>query len=76
MRKPNRKPRPTAACEVGVGQLGKQPGEFSRERFATIPLGRAEQPEDVAGVVGFLVSSKAAYMTGQAVNVTGGLLFH
>jgi NAD(P)-dependent dehydrogenase (short-subunit alcohol dehydrogenase family) len=62
--------------EIGVDQLGKQPGEYSRERFATIPLGRPEQPEDVAGVVGFLVSSKAAYMTGQAVNVTGGLLFH
>jgi NAD(P)-dependent dehydrogenase (short-subunit alcohol dehydrogenase family) len=62
--------------EIGVGQQGKQPGEYSRERFATIPLGRPEQPEDVAGVVGFLVSSKSAYMTGQAVNVTGGLLFH
>jgi NAD(P)-dependent dehydrogenase (short-subunit alcohol dehydrogenase family) len=62
--------------EIGVGQLGKQPGEYSQERFATIPLGRPEQPEDVAGVVGFLVSSKAAYMTGQAVNVTGGLIFH
>jgi NAD(P)-dependent dehydrogenase (short-subunit alcohol dehydrogenase family) len=62
--------------EIGVAQLGKQPGEYSRERFATIPLGRPEQPEDVAGVVSFLVSSKSAYMTGQALNVTGGLLFH
>jgi NAD(P)-dependent dehydrogenase (short-subunit alcohol dehydrogenase family) len=62
--------------EIGVGQLGKQPGEYSRERFAAIPLGRAEQPEDVAHVVGFLASNNSAYMTGQAINVTGGLIFH
>ena len=62
--------------EVGIGQLGKQPGEYWQERIATIPLGRAEQPEDVAHVVGFLASSKADYMTGQAINVTGGLIMH
>jgi meso-butanediol dehydrogenase/(S,S)-butanediol dehydrogenase/diacetyl reductase len=62
--------------EVGVGQLGKQPGEYWQERIAAIPLGRAEQPEDVARVVGFLASSKAGYMTGQAINVTGGLITH
>jgi NAD(P)-dependent dehydrogenase (short-subunit alcohol dehydrogenase family) len=60
--------------EVGVERLGKQPGEYWQERIAAIPLGRAEQPEDVARVVGFLASSKAAYMTGQAINVTGGLI--
>ena len=38
-----------------------------------IPLGRMGTPEDVAGVVAFLVSSDADYMTGQAINVTGGL---
>ena len=62
--------------EVGVEQLGKQPGEYWRERIAEIPLGRAEQPEDVARVVGFLASSKAGYMTGQAINVTGGMITH
>jgi NAD(P)-dependent dehydrogenase (short-subunit alcohol dehydrogenase family) len=62
--------------EVGVGQLGKQPGEYVRERGATVPLGRLAQPEDVAHVVGFLTTSKASYMTGQAVNVTGGLVMH
>jgi NAD(P)-dependent dehydrogenase (short-subunit alcohol dehydrogenase family) len=62
--------------DVGVGMLGKQPGEYWLQRIADIPLGRAEQPEDVARVVGFLASSRSAYMTGQAVNVTGGLIFH
>jgi meso-butanediol dehydrogenase / (S,S)-butanediol dehydrogenase / diacetyl reductase len=37
-----------------------------------IPLGRLETPEDVARVVLFLASDEAAYMTGQAINVTGG----
>lgn len=37
-----------------------------------VPLGRLETPEDVAKVVHFLASNEAAYMTGQALNVTGG----
>ncbi|MDX1932990.1 MAG: sorbitol-6-phosphate dehydrogenase [Capsulimonadales bacterium] len=37
-----------------------------------VPLGRGATYEDVAGVVVFLCSSDAAYMTGQAINVTGG----
>jgi NAD(P)-dependent dehydrogenase (short-subunit alcohol dehydrogenase family) len=41
--------------------------------LAKIPLGRVETPEDVAGVVAFLCSPDAAYMTGQALNVCGGL---
>jgi NAD(P)-dependent dehydrogenase (short-subunit alcohol dehydrogenase family) len=62
--------------EVGVGQLDKQPGQLWQERVAGVPLGRIGQPEDVANVVGFLASSKGAYMTGQAVNVTGGLVMY
>jgi NAD(P)-dependent dehydrogenase (short-subunit alcohol dehydrogenase family) len=62
--------------EVGVARLGKQPGDYWQERVATIPLGRAAQPADVANVVGFLASSKADYMTGQAINATGGLIMH
>ena len=38
-----------------------------------VPMRRAGVPDDVAGVVAFLVSADAAYMTGQAINVTGGL---
>ena len=39
-----------------------------------IPLGRAGQPEDVAKVVAFLATSDSEYMTGQAINVSGGYL--
>ena len=37
------------------------------------PLGRLAQPEDIASVVRFLLSDEAAYMTGTAVTVDGGL---
>ncbi len=46
------------------------------ERAHLIPLGRLGTPEDVARVVAFLASDEAAYMTGQALNVTGGLWLH
>ena len=56
--------------------LGLSPEEFSRQRLAQVPLGRLERPEDVANVIAFLASSRAAYLTGQAINVTGGLVMH
>jgi NAD(P)-dependent dehydrogenase (short-subunit alcohol dehydrogenase family) len=54
--------------------LGMSPEEFTRQRKATVPLGRMETPEDVASVIGFLASPRAAYMTGQALSVDGGLV--
>ena len=47
-----------------------------RSLASKVPLGRMERPEDVATVIGFLASSKAGYMTGQAINVTGGVIMH
>ena len=40
----------------------------------SVPLGRIQQPEDVANMVAFLASTDAGYMTGQTYNVCGGLL--
>jgi len=62
--------------EVGVEQLGKRPRELWNELTATVPLGRPAQPVDIARVVCFLASPGADYMTGQAINVTGGLIMH
>jgi NAD(P)-dependent dehydrogenase (short-subunit alcohol dehydrogenase family) len=56
--------------------LGMTPEEFTRQRAASVPLGRMEKPEDVAAVIGFLASDRAGYMTGQALNVTGGVIMH
>jgi NAD(P)-dependent dehydrogenase (short-subunit alcohol dehydrogenase family) len=38
----------------------------------SIPIGRAGVPDDVAGVVAFLCSDDAAYMTGAVLDVNGG----
>ena len=56
--------------------MGLTPEEFTRQRASQVPLGRMERPEDVASVIGFLVSSKSGYMTGQALSVDGGLVMH
>ena len=49
--------------------------EFLRQMGVQfIPLGRNGKPEDVAKVVVFLASPEADYVTGQAINVTGGLI--
>ena len=46
-----------------------------RERWMSgIPMGRFQEPEHVAGVVQFLASDAASEMTGQAINITGGMV--
>ena len=39
-----------------------------------MPLKRGASAEECAGLIGFLLSDDAAYMTGQAINFTGGLV--
>jgi meso-butanediol dehydrogenase/(S,S)-butanediol dehydrogenase/diacetyl reductase len=56
--------------------LGMTAEEFTNQRRAQVPLGRMERPEDVASVIGFLASDRSRYMTGQAINVTGGVIMH
>ncbi len=53
---------------------GWEPGEAWKRRTAGIPLGRPEKAEDVAPLVAFLVSRDSDYMTGQAINIDGGLV--
>lgn len=52
---------------------GVTPQRVIDDYIAQTPLGRLEQPEDVADVVVFLCSEQARFMTGQGVNVTGGV---
>ena len=58
---------------LGVGDQGKRAYEGLKR---AIPLGRFGQPDDVAGMVAFLASDEAAYITGQVISVSGGLTMH
>jgi meso-butanediol dehydrogenase/(S,S)-butanediol dehydrogenase/diacetyl reductase len=50
-----------------------KPGELMAEWVEAIPMGRAGTGEDVAGLVTFLASDDAGYITGQTINVDGGM---
>ena len=59
--------------KIRAGALGITPEESLARMVAKIPLGRLETTEDVAGAVSFLCSPDAAYITGQSLNVCGGM---
>jgi meso-butanediol dehydrogenase/(S,S)-butanediol dehydrogenase/diacetyl reductase len=53
-----------------------KPGELMAEWIAGIPLGRAGTNDDVAALLLFLASDEAAYITGQTINVDGGMFMN
>jgi len=63
----------------GGDQLGKLLGMSGKEAMAWvaeqhIPLGHFGLPEDIANMVAFLASDKAKFITGQVINVDGGMV--
>ena len=69
----------TALSEANLAVRARDEGvsaeEMRRRRDAVIPLGRANEPEDVAALAVFLASPGARNITGQSLNVDGGLVF-
>ena len=59
-----------------LGQIMGMPGPEAAKQYAAqnIPLGHHGDPEDVANMVAFLASEKAKFITGQAINVDGGMV--
>ena len=55
-----------------LGDYG--PGELMQDWVQNIPMKRAGSGDDVAGLVAFLASDDATYITGQTINVDGGLI--
>lgn len=59
---------------IETAMTEKMPSQARAHYLSTIPLGRAGTPEDVSGVVTFLCSDAARYVTGQTIVVDGGFL--
>jgi 3-oxoacyl-[acyl-carrier protein] reductase len=59
---------------IDTEMTDKLPSDLKNEFLKSIPLGRFGAAEDVAETVSFLAGPGAAYITGQVINVNGGLL--
>ncbi|MDD5383189.1 MAG: 3-oxoacyl-[acyl-carrier-protein] reductase [Candidatus Margulisbacteria bacterium] len=61
---------------IQTAMTDKIPEEIKNKMLEQIPLGKLGQPEDVANAALFLASSAADYITGQVINVNGGMLMN
>ncbi len=59
---------------IEAGMTSRLSTEQTRATIEQVPLGRAGKPEEVAAAVVFFASDDAAYITGQVLNVDGGLV--
>lgn len=73
-------PRGITANVVALGMVETDnllrvvPEAFRQQVQAQTPLGRLGQPQDVAGLIGFLAAPTGAWITGQVIRATGGLV--
>ena len=69
-------PGPTETALLAGFLQGQQGQKVHEGLKRAIPLGRLGQPDDIPGIVAFLASDDAAYITGQVISVSGGLTMH
>jgi 3-oxoacyl-[acyl-carrier protein] reductase len=58
---------------IGTDMLKSVPANIMEKILAQIPMGRLGRPEEIASAVAYLVSPEAGYITGQVIDVNGGL---
>jgi 3-oxoacyl-[acyl-carrier protein] reductase len=58
---------------IGTDMLKSVPDKIMDKILAQIPMGRLGKPEEIASAVTYLVSPEAGYITGQVIDVNGGL---
>ena len=51
-------------------------GKLAKALERAIPMGRLARPDDFPGIVAFLLSEDAGFITGQTISVSGGLTMH
>jgi 2-hydroxycyclohexanecarboxyl-CoA dehydrogenase len=68
-------PTDTPAMDAFVG-TGEQGQKIRDAMVKGVPLGRIGVPDDYPGLVAFLASDDAAFITGQTISVSGGLTMH
>ena len=66
----------TATMEQRAAERSISVAELQAQRAANIPIGRANEPEDIAAMAAFLAGPGARNITGQTINVDGGLVMH
>lgn len=68
-------PTNTPAMDAFVG-TGEEGQKIRDAMVRGVPLGRIGEPDDYPGLVAFLASDDASFMTGQTISVSGGLTMH
>lgn len=67
-------PRRVTLANEAVEEKGISIEEYLQEVAKTVPLKRLGQPEEIGDLITFLASNKGSYITGQSINVDGGVI--